>query len=638
MQKTLKLIAAVLLLSACLAAWVYVMWSVVLDHADFNGGRIEAVGLYSEIWLVINLGLLWLLITRRVGLSILLTALFYAVFVWVNLEKIQYFNSTLMPQDIQYADQLMMVWPIFKPYLTGTVLLALVLAVVVYVWRRLESPLVHLTEMRWWSQMLLFVVLFGVGIEFSGLRATLADMAASERSRSHAVGTSEKYGLLTTFVRNALHWQSNTRPADYNQAAIETIYDHKIKPLLNPSTQRAVAQDGPVNLVILLLESFIDPAPLGLTTTRDPIPFFHALQQQHPSGFVYSPEIGGRSANAEFEILTGFSKHFFSHSTIPFIDLPFRPIPSLGQELKQAGYVTGAFQASDLGFFNYQNAYAMLGFERISSLKDQTDVPLDPAGRFPADTALVDSLIQASHTPQPFFLYAFTNSTHGPWKHGAYDDSDLDLALAQPLGSPAGAKQLKTYLNALHQADLAIARLINHFAQRPEKTLVLILGDHQPGMPEVRELFMKRRYPGQFTDTDRNKLRRQFNRFAESHPLESYQIMQQVPYVLWANFELPEDLTDGPNKPMGMNELAELLMQTMGHEVRSPFYHFMRAFKQHTDYTDLLKQVFLDGQDLDPTAAEWVRAYELIQYDLLLGDGHLTTRHQMDQAGENSHE
>ena len=39
------------------------------------------------------------------------SGLIYGLFVWVNLEKIQYFNSTLMPQDIQYADQLMMVWP-----------------------------------------------------------------------------------------------------------------------------------------------------------------------------------------------------------------------------------------------------------------------------------------------------------------------------------------------------------------------------------------------------------------------------------------------------------------------------------------------------------------------------------------------
>ena len=638
MQKPLKLIAAVLLLSACLAAWVVVMWSVVLGHTDFNGDRIEAVGMHSEIWLVINFGLLWLLITRRVVLSILLTGLFYALFVWVNLEKIQYFNSTLMPQDIQYADQLMMVWPVFKPYLTGMVLLGLVLAGVIYVWRQWEAPLKVLTDISWGPRLLLFVLLFGIGIEFSGLRGSLADMAASERSRAHAVGTSEKYGLLTTFVRNALHLQSNTTPDGYSQAAIEAIYVDKIKPLLDPSENRLDTDDEPVNLVIYLVESFIDPAALGLTTTRDPIPFFHSLQQQHPSGFVYSPEIGGRSANAEFEILTGFSKHFFSHSTIPFIDLPFKAIPSLGRELKQAGYETQAFQASDLGYFNYQNAYAMLGFETVSSLKDQAGVPLDPAGRFPADTALVEALVQASDTPQPFFLYAFTNSTHGPWKHAAYADSDLALDLAQPLNSPAGAAQLTTYLNALNQADLAIQQLVNHFAGRSEKTLVLILGDHQPGMPEVREQFMKQRFPERFPATDRKQLRRQFNRFAETQPLASYQTMHQVPFVLWANFALSEDLATDPIRPLGMNELAEWLLRTMGHEVQDPFYHFLHAFKQHTDYTDLLKQVFLAGQDLEPSAAEWVQAYELIQYDLLFGAGYLTTLYQTEYPGNNGHE
>lgn len=606
----------ILSLSVSIALWVCFVYFVALDNSSFNGEQITRFGLKVEILLLLNITFLILLFSKRVILTILLSIIIYSLFIFATLEKIKFFNNPLLPLDFKYINQLFLILPAFKIYFYIFLGVIISILAIIIIFRRLEPKIHFLSGLNKFKQLIVFSIIFVVGIKISGLYQDLViTLAKNERGRAHLVYTSERDGLFTTFARNILHVSANKSPPGYSLNKINNIYNNKIKNQLDVSTKH----DEKINLVIYLIESFIDPQDFGINSTQDPIPFFHHLQKHHESGYAYSPVIGGRSANAEFEILTGFSKHFFDPASIPFIDLPIRKIPSIANELKSVGYFTKVIQASSLDFFNYKSMYNMLGFSEIISLYNKKDVPLDIAGRNPSDLAIVDELIETAEKHQRFFLYAFPNSTHGLWNYDAYDNSELDIILTEPLSNTDGEKDLKTYLNSLRTADLAIKKLITYFEKQNRKTVVLIIGDHQPGMPEIIEQYMFNQFPNRFKQGGRRQLKKQFNKFHKENLLESYEIMHRVPYVIWTNFET--DIID--NKNRGMNEIASRTFQIINHPYQSTFYTFLEKFIQKTRYTDILKYVFLDEENLSPEKIDWLQSYEQLQYDILLGQNHL---------------
>ncbi len=609
---------ALVFLIALYTGVVYVTYEYIFEHSKFNGHRITEFGFRNEVLLLINLGLFWVFISRRLILSIFLTLFLYAIFILICFEKIKFFNSPLLPADFKYVDQLVLIWPIFKSYIPVITVTVIALVITVLLLLKKEAKFSLMSSSKFVVTVPIFLMLFLVSIKGSNLYGALKyKLASNEKGRAHLVSSSEKNGLLVTFVRNVLHTSNEETPENYSKETIKSIVD---KHQLNRTQVSVNQKEEKVNLIVYLIESFTDPTQAGIRTTEDPIPFFHKLQQEHPSGFVYSPEIGGRSANAEFELLTGFSIHFFAQSTIPFIDLPYREFPSLTRELAEKNYYTKVIQAANLGFFNYKKMYKTLGFEDVISFSGDKNIPKDIAGRFPSDEAIVDEIINSSQTEQPYFIYAFPNSTHGTWKYKGYEDSSLDLILDKPLNDPLGQRQLRTYVNALNTADKAIEKLVNHFEQQQEKTIILILGDHQPGMPEFREQYMFKEYPGKFTFQTRKKLKSQFLRFDEQNPLESYKIMHKVPYVIWSNF----DTSNSTASVIGMNGLIIQLFEKLNVTPHSPFYQFLKKYLNHTDYDSLLKYAFYSAKDMDENALIWNDEYKHLQYDLLLGEEYLT--------------
>ena len=104
-------------------------------------------------------------------------------------------------------------------------------------------------------------------------------------------------------------------PKNYSMALVEKIFnEYNKKPKL-------VNLNEPPNVIIFFIEAFSDPMKIGLETSYDVIPNFRKLSEQHTSGSVFSPVLGGRSANAEFELLTGLSMRFVTKGSIPYIDI-----------------------------------------------------------------------------------------------------------------------------------------------------------------------------------------------------------------------------------------------------------------------------------------------------------------------------
>ncbi|TIX47830.1 MAG: hypothetical protein E5V33_30760, partial [Mesorhizobium sp.] len=78
-------------------------------------------------------------------------------------------------------------------------------------------------------------------------------------------------------------------PSGYSDKAIAAIE--------RPQVTASVPDEKP-DIIVVMSESFWDPTKLpGVTITPDPIPNVRALR----SGYMFSPEFGGMTANIEFE-------------------------------------------------------------------------------------------------------------------------------------------------------------------------------------------------------------------------------------------------------------------------------------------------------------------------------------------------
>ena len=381
-------------------------------------------------------------------------------------------------------------------------------------------------------------------------------------------------------------------PEGYDEAAIRRVLSSLEAA---PRVEGANASGGNVNLILFVVEAMMDPDDLGWRFTSDPMPFVRDLRQRFSSGWAYSPEAGGRSANPEFELLSGLATYYLPPESVAYMGLVTRPLPALPRFFVERGYHASALHVDTLAFYNYVEVYRDFGFSDARTLRFEKDVELDASGRVPSDAALVKRVIEVSRERQPYFLFAFTNATHLPYDYPAFLKSDLDIV--EPLSPPVRG-ELKTYINALRAADQAIEKLVRHFEGANDRVVIAILGDHLPGLSA--EAFSRSKMLGVKTFADG---------MAMSH---------RCPIVLWSNFPVQKR-----DFELSLNFVGQRVLEEMGIVPTGPWganaamaarYPVISKFIQAGDGRRF------PPEELPAADAERIRDYGLLQYDLLFGE------------------
>ena len=79
----------------------------------------------------------------------------------------------------------------------------------------------------------------------------------------------------------------------------------------------------------------------GIEFSENPIPTFTKLKDEGVSGFLSVKNVGGGTANTEFEILTGMNLDHFGFGEYPYTTiLKSRACESIAYNLKRLGYGT----------------------------------------------------------------------------------------------------------------------------------------------------------------------------------------------------------------------------------------------------------------------------------------------------------
>ncbi|MBQ6661233.1 MAG: sulfatase-like hydrolase/transferase [Lachnospiraceae bacterium] len=373
------------------------------------------------------------------------------------------------------------------------------------------------------------------------------------------------YGLPYCFVYSIID-NGITKPDNYNSDTMnEVLSNLPVTP--GPKMPSGQPDSMKPNIIFIQLESFFDPKRIkGLDFDVDPIPTFTYLFKNYTSGFLRVPSISAGTSNTEFEVLTGMNMADFGTGEYPYKTiLREKTCESIAYNLKEYGYGAHAIHNNTATFYSRHIVYSNLGFDDYDTIEMMENVERNELN-WARDAVLYDEILTALQST-PGCDLVFTVSVQG---HGKYPDEDIldntiQLTDVMDAYDDSTINGLKYYISQLHEMDQLIARLIEHFENSQEKTVLVLYGDHLPGFNFTRDSLLS----GDIMETE---------------------------YVIWTNYEMKPEHID-----LHSYQLSAYLMNRLG-------YH-----------TGLITQLHQKYMPLDNTD-KYLEELTLLSYDMLYGE------------------
>ena len=354
-----------------------------------------------------------------------------------------------------------------------------------------------------------------------------------------------------------------------------------------PSEEGTLPEELP-NIIVIMDESLADVRVMGNLETNQPVtPYLDSLTENTIRGYALASVFGGSTANSEFEFLTGGSTAFLPAGSIAYQQYVKRNTFSLPWLLQSYGYETLATHPFSARSWNRPSAYALLGFQDMtfSDAYPKEDLVRGFVSDQEMFQYILDRLDQQGDTP--LFLFGISMQNHG-----GYEDESYQNSISLQSGSFPKAEQ---YLSLIHETDKAVEQLLTQLENSPRKTVVLIFGDH---LPRLEEEFFQSLH-GSFDE------------------LSDKMLKYQVPFYIWANYDIPEETTPVTS----LNYLGVRLLEAAGLPL-PPYYQFLSDAQAVIPAINIEGFYSPDGQALtqrqaDETQRQWLRLYEAAQYNNL---------------------
>jgi phosphoglycerol transferase MdoB-like AlkP superfamily enzyme len=543
----------------------------------------------------------------RVYQGLLIVAPLTLTLAFIGHQKSLYLGDPLYPTDFLFARQIVDLMPLLvreRPWTAVAMVVGIVAALTLLVavwrfWRRRVPALTYRGRLARFAVavplLAFFVSIMDYGT-FSWTRDRLQIIPMMWDQKENYASN----GFALAFAMN-VPMAHVSAPAGYSAKAIDAIP--------KPTVTASVPAEKP-DIIVVMSESFWDPTRLpGVSIQPDPIPTVRALR----SGYMFSPEFGGMTANIEFEALTGFSNAFLPAGSIPYQQYVRAPIPSLATFLRSEGYEARAIHPGTNWFWNRTTVYNDFGFDDFKS--EENLPPMKKRGPLASDASMTDEIIrEADSTEQPFFFFAVSLQNHGPYEPNRY--SDPTHTVQAPISQWA-RDSLRSYAEGAADADRGLQRLIDWAKQRKRPTVIAFFGDHLPplGPVYVETGFLKDNVAPRKEAPDKMLLH------------------HETPLVVWSN-------RTGPAPDMGAVSPAFLpyhILKTAG--ITHPYYTgFLGEISQRYRVVDRNMLMKEDGaaiadwsrqKNIDPE----IRDFRLLQYDMMFGK-HRATPNFFPEMGD----
>ncbi len=397
-------------------------------------------------------------------------------------------------------------------------------------------------------------------------------------------------GALAVFLQNT-RFMEVEQPEDVSDAELEQLTDS-----LPAEEAPALAVDQVPNVIAIMNESWADFEEFGNLSLSESVVDYISGLENAVYGHAYTSVFGAGTSASEFEFLTGNSMAFLPSGSIPYQQYILGPSDSLASLLQENGYRTLAIHPGERSSWQRDQAYPRLGFADFKCAED-LDVPVIQEHGYISDETSFDQIIwEYEHKAPGEKLFVFNVTIQN---HGAYTVADYPATVTLT-DCPGEYPMAAQYLTLANKSDEAFQQLVEYFSACEEPTVIVMFGDHQPS---VEQEFLDKAY-GVSQD---------------GMTMEQYMDKYRVPFVLWANYPLPE--TSIPDT--SLNFLAQYLLRAAG---ISPTVYGQYLWNLHqtipaltfVGYTDAAGNAYSHLETNGFTAL--IRQYQAMQYNNLFGE------------------
>lgn len=352
------------------------------------------------------------------------------------------------------------------------------------------------------------------------------------------------------------------------------------------------------NLIVLMNESFADYESVGrgLTLSEDAMPFIHSLTDNTIKGTAYASIFGGNTPNSEYEFLTGNTMAFLPASSVGFHLFVRGQLPSLASQLKTLGYNTMAIHPYRGTNYRRSIVYPQIGFDTYYT-RDDFENP-EYIRKYISDDCLADRIIEEyeknTQDGTPFFCYNVTMQNHGGYMMSNAANIDFQISV---LDEAVDRTKTEIYINLIRESDAAFQKLVEYFSDQTEPTAILMFGDHQANLGDNTYEYLLG------TDCTQEEL------------MEKY----KVPFVLWTNYDIPEETIERTS----LNYLSSIVADRLGLPMTG-YQKYLLALSEEIPVINTLGYWSADGsfyelKDQTSPYAEKINEYHILEYNDIFG-------------------
>ena len=400
-----------------------------------------------------------------------------------------------------------------------------------------------------------------------------------------------QYGSQLAFIQSIKNAQID-KPNGYNAEEIRQLavsYSRKADEYNASLPENA---ERP-NIIAIMNESFCDPDVTGSNDlAKDLMPFYSAISENTVKGKVMVSTFGGGTGRSEFEFNTGSSMHLFDLSSSPYALFGQRMQDALASQLKEDGYQTVAIHPYVGSNYNRPRTYAAMGFDTYLTRDEMEGA--ETVRKYISDRAVYDRINSFIDEEQdPVFAFTVTMQNHGDYKVPDYPAEISVLDGRYP--------EADQFLTLIHESDRELMELIDHYSKGSEKTIIVLFGDHLPSLPDA---FYK-----------------EYNGFTkDSGKLEGQLQYYQTSYLIWANYDIPEE-----ERLTSLNYLGLHLLKMAGSRL-TPYQVYLNELEQKIPAFSAYGWFGTDGQyhayGSDAEVDQLINEFDSIEYNRLVDVHH----------------
>ncbi len=540
-------------------------------------------------------------ITNSICISYGITGVFIFALLTVNNYKVYFRDEPLIPNDFNLFNEATTILKNYdivismKVVATGLAIVALTVLSALFVKSRKPKWYVRL------AGILCVVAISVVSVKYIYHNQWLYDSFVICENQYNDVSMNNSRGLIYSFLYKTTNVYYK-KPDGYTP--------QKAEEYMAPYGKEFDKGQKMPNIIAIMSEAFFDPSigeNVEYYNGKNPMKEYNKLKKEALYGTLVVPGFAGGTSSTEFEFLSGANLSLLdkslptvykTHITKNMYCLPYM--------LNEMGFRSVAIHPGDKWFYNRQNVYRRMGFEKFITKDDLPD-DVEKVNWYISDKVTSGLIIDEykehleKYPDKNYFNFTVTIQNHGPYR-------DYEL-FGEPAMKPIDGMSdelyniVNNYMYGLEDAVALLKDVTDFTRTLDEPTVVVFFGDHLPY------------FDGDFIGYDNIGV--DFN----DDSLETVTLKHSVPYMIWGNDAAKKQISDNGGKVMtgdygyiSSNFLSVLMMKYINMKM-PPFYDYVNNIFEEvqviapTYFYDGEFDMFYKGEQL-----EKLKGYKYLQY------------------------